>query len=212
MNIAAGLLAPVPQGPGSGIRLRLRQATEVLHRRVELQIGLLTRVWTAEAYLLLLQAMRGIHAPLERRLIAMDWSGTAIVMRERCKTPWLDLDLAHYGLDEKAIADLAECRASPPCENLPSGLGVLYVLEGSTLGAEVILRTLQLQLGISAAMGGRFFSGYGKMAGARWRSYLAELERVGESIPAAAAIEQAAQDTFAAFARWLAEAGLQQNG
>jgi heme oxygenase len=209
MNVAASPLADVTADPGNGMRLRLRDATAQQHRQVEHRIGLLDRAWTAQTYVQLLQAMRGLHAPLERRLAAMGWSGTAIVMRERCKTPWLEADLAHYGFYG---TDLAECRDLPLCEDVCAGLGVLYVLEGSTLGGQVILRSLQMKLGISATAGGRFFAGYGALSGARWRSYLAELERLGGSPHDAAVIEQAALQTFAAFDRWLAHAGLARGG
>jgi heme oxygenase len=208
MNAITRLPPEIFPEPESRMRLRLRQATQNLHSRVEQHIGLVDRVWKPETYSLLLQAMRGMHVPLERRLTSIDWSGTAIVMSDRCKTPWLDSDLAHFGFDGKAIADLIQCSDLPVCDNVSGGLGVLYVLEGSTLGGQVILHSLQTQLGISAQAGGRFFAGYGSMAGAQWRGYLAELERVGTSPPEAAQIEQAALQTFAAFERWLARAGL----
>jgi heme oxygenase len=50
------------------------------------------------------------------------------------------------------------------------------VLEGSSLGAQVISRHYRETLGLSPDHGLRYFTGYGEETGSRWRSFLACLE------------------------------------
>jgi heme oxygenase len=185
------------------VRFRLQRATQDLHRSVERHFALTGRIWTEDTYRALLQRLWGIYSPLERALTRLDWQDSGIVMRDRCKLFWLNADLSHLGMDQTAIARLEICRDLPQIEGPAVGLGALYVLEGATLGGQVILRTLQPQLGISPQAGGQFFASYGRDIGEKWRDYLASLEQFGERPQTADVIERAALDTFAAFDRWL---------
>jgi heme oxygenase len=71
--------------------------------------------------------------------------------------------------------------AAPPLPAFPSpaspseALGLFYVLEGSTLGGRLILRELARR-GVDLA-DLTFLDPYGTETGARWRSFLAVLER-----------------------------------
>ena len=208
MNGAASQRNPPPRTHTDSVRFRLQRATQDLHRSVECHFALAGRVWTEDAYRRLLQRLWGIYAPLEQALTPLDWQDTGIVMRDRRKLFWLNADLAHLGMDQKAIAQLEICGDLPCVDGPAAGLGALYVLEGSTLGGQVILRTLQPQLGISPQAGGQFFASYGRDIGEKWRDYLAALEQFGERPEAADTIECAALDTFAAFDRWFSGHGL----
>jgi heme oxygenase len=135
----------------------------------------------------------------------LDWQGTVIVPAERRKCAWLEADLLYLGIDPGSVAGLQTCLNLPAVGNVNDGLGVLYVLEGSTLGGQVILRALRAALNISPMAGGQFFASHDKATGAMWRSYLDTLEDVGAAPDAADAIESAALATFAAFDRWFDE-------
>jgi heme oxygenase len=50
-------------------------------------------------------------------------------------------------------------------------LGVLYVIEGSSLGGQLILKELQQRHGLTTETGARFFTGYGERISAQWRSF-----------------------------------------
>lgn len=65
--------------------------------------------------------------------------------------------------------------AFPPPGNREEALGMLYVLEGSTLGGRIIIRNLRnsgLDCGSLA-----FIDPYGPDTGRRWRDFIAILER-----------------------------------
>jgi heme oxygenase len=183
-----------------GFRMRLRHSTETLHRRVEKHLDLLGRNWTPAAYCRLLETLRAIYAPIERRLTALDWSGSGIDVSARCKSHWLDADLADFGVDVESVQ--MTCTDLPRLESIASGLGTLYVLEGSTLGGQIILRTLRPQLAISSTHGGRFYASYGAQIGAMWRSYISVLENAAQLPQHASEIELGALETFGAFERW----------
>ena len=82
--------------------------------------------------------------------------------------------------------------------------GCLYVIEGSTLGGQVISRSLREHLGIHPENGGAYFSGYGMLTGPRWKEFLARLAVVAEGKGADhEAITRSAVETFQALDRWL---------
>lgn len=184
--------------PGN-FRTRLQRVTGSLHRKVEEHLDLPGRNWTPTTYRRLLETLFAIYVPIERRLTALDWSDSGIEIAARCKSHWLAADLAQFGVDAKSVqtahADL------PGLETIATGLGALYVLEGSTLGGRIILRTLQPQLGISPTHGGRFYAGYGTQTGTMWRSYISALENAAQLPQVAHDIERGALETFSAFER-----------
>jgi heme oxygenase len=202
---AAQTILPPPRSRAT-LRSRLQQATRIPHQKLERHFAL-DRRWTRQDYRALLEKLWGMTLPLEESLTRIDWQGSGIVMQDRRKRAWLEADLADMGMTASAITALETCHDMPLPENLASGLGALYVLEGATLGGQVILRALQPQLGISSHAGGRFFASYGKAVGAMWRGYLAALERIGEAPAVADAIEGAALQTFCACERWFARPG-----
>ena len=71
--------------------------------------------------------------------------------------------------------------APPPVGSLGEALGLLYVLEGSTLGGKVIRRQVEASGGDMAGL--TFLDPYGAQAGERWRSFLAVLDRAAGAEP-----------------------------
>jgi len=187
------------------MRPRLRQVTQDLHISVERHFALTGRTWTDDSYRFLLARLWGFYAPFESALAGLDWRGSGILLEDRRKLPWLEADLLYLGMTRASIASLNRCHDLPRISNVHDGLGALYVLEGSTLGGQVILRTLQSQLDISPLVGGRFFASYGKRISAMWRGYLSALEVAGGMPAGADAIEIGALDTFGAFDRWFGQ-------
>ena len=95
-------------------------------------------------------------------------------MARRSRLTQIDADLAALG---PVTLDQAASQQSEHLAPLPFGeaLGWLYVVEGSSLGGHVILRTLANRnidkLGLS------FLDPYGVDVGARWREVVAVLDR-----------------------------------
>ncbi len=56
--------------------------------------------------------------------------------------------------------------------SLPFALGVMYVVEGSTLGGRFILRNIESSLQLDENNGIRYFAGYGHKTGSSWKHFL----------------------------------------
>lgn len=97
---------------------------------------------------------------------------------DRRKLSWLADDLAWFGM-EVPVAPVAP---APGLIVDQHGLyGVLYAIEGSSLGGRVIAQALGKHLGLTSAQGARFFAGYGDAIDQRWGDIVALLnDRLSE--------------------------------
>lgn len=154
------------------------------------------------AYRQLLVAFHGFYRPLEEQLAAPVTAIPDLQWDRRIKLPSLALDLQALGLTGAEIESLPMCQRLPAVQTLPRALGCLYVLEGSTLGGQVVQRLLSERLGAPVADALSFFRSYGRDVGVRWRGFLGCLEGLQDDCGAAEA-ERGALDTFGALETWL---------
>ena len=185
----------------TSLRWRLREATRLHHAKVEQYVTLHETGVSRSQYVMLLKALWGFYHPLEAALSQLDWPRD-VAFATRCKSSWLFEDLIALGHARPEIQRLPQCSRMPTFNSAVSGLGVLYVLEGATLGGQVIARRVGPALGINDSEGLRFFSSYGAAVGNMWRSYVAVLEEAGRCPNASAEIECTAIDTFVCFQSW----------
>jgi heme oxygenase (biliverdin-IX-beta and delta-forming) len=152
---------------------RLRADTRSLHESVEKRVDLLHRCATKEAYRGLLVQMFGLHAAIETVLSRLDWSAAGIDLARRRKTHLIRADLTFLDgaeAEEKAQPPLVgDC--VPEARTLAEGFGCLYVVEGSTLGGQVILQQLKKTLNMGQGNGASFFASYGREVGSMWRAF-----------------------------------------
>jgi heme oxygenase len=132
-----------------------------------------------------------MHAPLEAALrpwVSQPWRNVRLV-----KTRWLTADILAMG-------------AAPPiagsgCAAITSeaqALGTLYVLEGGTLGLQIVRKRLRSH-GNHRDTASRFLRGYGDATAAHWREFVERLEALPSEVWPLAL--DAACATFAAFHR-----------
>jgi heme oxygenase len=180
---------------------RLKAATQPAHERLERSLALFETVRTLPEYRGYLRRFYQMLSALEPRLAAESARhGYGHYFPARSKMSWLREDLLALG---DRVSDL---EALPPPTRMPdlthreAWLGTMYVVEGSSLGAQVISAHYEKQLGLSARHGMRFFQGYGAATGLRWQEFCADLRAELERSPATeAAITQAATAAFGAF-------------
>ena len=102
---------------------------------------------------------------------------------------------------------LPRCPDVPEVEDTACALGVLYVIEGATLGGALIAAHLRDTDVPAGAL--RFFSCYGDQVGRRWRGWRHVTTTWVDADPARGdAVVESAAETFAVLARWLAPAGV----
>jgi heme oxygenase len=160
--------------PAISVREALRQGTATLHQAVEREIGLNQSGLTRKQYQHILGEFYRIYLPLEQALEAVLHRDLPSYYPGRRRTPHLESDLAHLKIN---CARLPRRQDLPSFPDLPAALGSLYVIEGSTLGGQMISRDLSERLGVVPGKGGTFFAGYGARTGRRWKEFLELLER-----------------------------------
>ncbi|WP_373502432.1 biliverdin-producing heme oxygenase [Aestuariivirga sp.] len=185
------------------LRFRLRDRTQDSHQRLDASLEAQGMMRSLDGYRAILKRFIGLYRPLERQLEAIAWGASGIDAAQRQKAGWLKADLENLGLSSDEIERLPDCSSLPRMSSVPEGLGALYVIEGATLGGQVIIRHIQSELQIDAASGGRFFSAYGDRTGLLWREFVAVLDRHGHDREAAATIENTAIETFRCFESWM---------
>lgn len=191
----------------STIMTELKERTRQLHQETETAVDLINRLRSRESYADLLSQFYGLYAPLEQILGDLaGWGSIGICLKERVKSPLIPKDLEVLGWSSSRVAEIARCSSLPKITNSGQGLGCLYVLEGSTLGAQHIRLAVESQLGLTADHGCSFFSGYGsERTGAMWRAFGASTVAYHEMHPQSTnEIVTAACDTFALVKEWVA--------
>ena len=148
---------------------RLKSGTEQQHKEIEAIIDPMKNFSSLDAYKGHVLKTWTLYRPLEADLAELDWSSVKIDFASRRKTPLLEQDLRLLGVP---YASPSNDKRSLRQMNMDFALGCLYVLEGATLGGQVISRHLA-KLGIGAENGGRFFNGYGTKTGEMWKSFQA---------------------------------------
>jgi heme oxygenase (biliverdin-IX-beta and delta-forming) len=183
---------------------RLKSATNSRHAALERQLPLLNPGFTRPAYRQFTRRFFGYYAPLESQLIALPWwESIGFDYLRRQKTPQLVRDLTAMGDTTGTLAKLPRCENLPATHSLAHLLGCLYVIEGATLGGQIITKHLQTNLGVTPTSGGSFFHGYGAYTGPNWMEFGKMLMVHAESTGNGDDIIEGANQTFATLYQWL---------
>jgi heme oxygenase len=176
----------------------LREQTGDLHREVEKRVGILHPELSLSGYVQVLQRFLGAHAAIERHFDA--WAGKLpLNLDERRKVRWLREDLHALHAPGQTPQPKTHLRVQSPA----ALLGTLYVVEGSTLGGQIIARQLGPRLGLTPQRGLRFFTGYGEHTGAMWNAFRAAADAFGQAHPDShQTVVAAARETFETFNAW----------
>ena len=92
-------------------------------------------------------------------------------LEERAKTQLILDDLSFLNYTKKESV----CIFNNQDINVPFALGILYVIEGSTLGGRFILKNIETIPGLDQQNGVSYFTGYGNKTGSYWKAFLNEL-------------------------------------
>lgn len=192
-------LAETPSGSPTDVMLRLRKETAGSHARLEKALALLDPPLARERFVTLLERFYGFHAVWEP-VIAPHFDPDFLQPRRRIRLIEADLiALGHHPADTKPpfCFGAAALGRSPE-----AALGSLYVLEGSTLGGQVIARGLQ---GTGWGERIRYFNPYGEGTGTMW-SALKTLVRTRSGTSSDPKIMAGALATFDLLQDWLSPA------
>ena len=124
------------------------------------------------AYTALLQKLFGYYKPLEERIAALPgWHNLPVDLGRRQKAPLLARDLLWLKPTQPQLSQLPQCERLPEVKSITQALGCLYVLEGATLGGQIIGRHLKKNLALDEDGGCAFFCSYGDEVGLMWKCF-----------------------------------------
>lgn len=202
---AAACPPPLREGtPPFSLALRLREDTRQAHRTVEGQVRLPESITSREDYVAFLRRFFSLLHPMERDLNAFpDWGNHGINVAEHCQATRLSADLRCLQPGAPLPPD-APVEARPRLPGFAHALGALYVLKGSMMGGEVILRHLLLN-GIDGVAAANSFLGAGRaQAAGHWQAFRALLDRYGEAFPEdASKVVSGAEECFRSVGGWM---------
>lgn len=128
----------------------------------------------------------GLSACLDQQLPALNYG------QERLKLPALEADLKALGQNLNSLHTIVPIEFT----SLAQALGAAYVLEGATLGGQIIRRTLSARDDLHPDLPLNYYGLYGTEIGLRWRAFsqLVNEQLMGEAEIARAS--RSARETF----------------
>lgn len=183
------------------ILAKLKEATREQHDALETVVDVMNKTFTTDDYKGLLKKFYRYYSAIEPTLPAAHLLAEGFDIEQRRKKPLLEKDLEALGTLAEAQG-LAQWTDVPNVRSVASAFGSIYVMEGATLGGQVITRQLKQNLGITPDSGGAFFNSYGANVGPMWKEFGAAVTAFAErQKDADDEIIQAAKDTFDSFRR-----------
>lgn len=180
----------------------LRESTGTLHQDLErVLIPRIKNTSTSAEYIRLLQLFYGYYYPLEQHIAAHLDTSFPGGFENRRKAFLLLQDIAV--ISGGSVDTPALCTDIPKITDNSQALGALYVLEGSTLGGQVISQILTRNVTapeLPKAL--TFFEGYGAATQDMWDGFVHYLEGYNGTDAQKARLIQSAADTFLKFRSW----------
>lgn len=159
---------------------RLRNTTAQSHEALEslpLSKRIIDPAVTKSEYTAYLSLMYSVIRDTETVIFPL-LENTVPDLQSRRKAVTLEADLAFLGA--------ALPHAHSPLKNAAQSgdvafaLGVMYVVEGSSLGGRVIYKNIESSLGYNESGGAAYFAGYGGSTGSKWKSFIEVLTRYAD--------------------------------
>lgn len=164
----------------------LRSETAEKHKELESLMfvqEIMNNSLSVENYKKLLTINYIIHQKLENKLANMLDANLArqLDMSSRLKLNALEKDLDYWNIDNLTLPAL-NFELFIPDQNNAAVLGALYVLEGATLGGNVIKKHILANPNFQDAEGGlNYYGVYGADLGSKWKSFVAVLNQSVEA-------------------------------
>ncbi len=121
----------------------------------------------------LLKRFAGFYLPWETTVSSV----APNLLAGRSKSTSLLEDLQYLGTTKTDLRDIAVCQDLPSLDSSPRILGSQYVLEGATLGGQILNRHFVQKFGFNG-QGCLFFSGYGGRTASMWKQFGATIEQL----------------------------------
>jgi heme oxygenase (biliverdin-IX-beta and delta-forming) len=190
----------------------LRLHTHASHQALQEKFDITNRIQNKESYGNLLLTLYNFYNEIEPLLIRWesDFTRLGIDFKIRQKIPKLLADITILDLSER-LSCRPNCDISelPDLQTLGQAVGCLYVLEGSTLGAQVICQHLREVFGSQgASFPMSFYQSYGPETRNMWREFCDFIFRYSLEIKTTQEQQEvltSARQTFESLGKWLGQ-------
>jgi heme oxygenase len=178
----------------------LRRSTRSDHERLENSLDLLARPADREYFIAVLRSFLSFHQVYEPAVFRH--AELASFMPARSRIPHIRADLSDLGVDLDLDDVTPICLGAETCgRSVSEAWGAAYVIEGSTLGGQVITRNLAGTKWLPPG-GLRTFHPYGHETGRMWNEFRTRLVTASTSLDAPLIVAGAVH-TFSLLADWL---------
>jgi heme oxygenase len=123
---------------------------------------------------------------------------------QRLKSQHIIDDLTSTGIAAQTIENLPV--SSFKIHSTAQAMGMMYVVEGSTLGGMVLYKHISKVLGLSASSGASYFYGYGQQTGSMWKRFVSAMAAYAVEHNCEEEMISAATQTFTNIDLWLSQA------
>lgn len=172
----------------------LKQSTKDAHLLLEKKvIARLKNIKAQKDYGELLQYFYVYFSALEQLISPFITADVLPDIAKRRKVDLLRQDILTTGANPEVVIPYT----LPNVSSVEQALGVMYVMEGSTLGGAVIVNMLRDKMGF--AQGLSFFSGYGSDTKDMWARFVNTINEYNRTELQAEQMIQAANETFLHF-------------
>jgi len=186
---------------------RLRSKTANSHQLIEQNNAsqlLISKGVTIVQYAHYLKSLYGFVYGFEKMVFPILKHHPLLQINDRKKAHFIQADLAMLN-QTAAQPDVSDVLFSTHYQTAAAALGGMYVLEGSTLGGQMISKHLSTVLGNAVAGKTTYLSAYASQTGTMWKSFLQLLCEAGASNSNEDEIIESAVNTFSLLNNCLSE-------
>lgn len=173
---------------------RLKELTRKTHDKLDKSVMAASAFDDLAGYGRFLQMQWALHRDVDALYDEASLRAVLPGLAERRRLALVEADLADLTLERPDIAPLGSVAGEPI--DLPTGLGWLYVIEGSNMGG-ALLRKEAAKLGLSDDHGARHLAPAPEGPAAHWRTFTAALDGVALDEAEEARVTQGAEAAFA---------------
>lgn len=184
---------------------KLKEATREQHENLESIVDVMNKMFNRDDYKTLLTKFYRFYSTVEPLVAINDMKAAGLDLDARRKSHLLEADLNALGSSDEAARIKGTWNGAPTIDTTAKAFGACYVMEGATLGGQVIMRHLKQHLDITPENGGSFFNSYGERVGPMWKEFIAITTAFAETANADDEIVESAKRTFDSFANCFAE-------
>lgn len=157
-----------------------------------------------EQYKFVLKTFYGFYYPLEEKIYSLeDVNNLELSLEKRRKTRLLVKDMKALGITETEIDSIPLCEKLPTLNSAAQALGCMYVVEGATLGGQIIAKKLYEIFDIKQDNGCAFFNSYNEELRPLWTEFCDVLNKYADYTQIEEPIVESSINTYHSFNDWL---------